>query len=250
MFQPVYGVMVWGVPLTVHGLCFALGASIVAIGLSRKPLPTLSFSRSLEFVLILFTLSLLGARLTFLLSYPQEWTSPGQLIAIWEGGLVSFGGLLTAALLGPWLAKKYSPEHFPLLIAKISYLTSFAWAIGRIGNFLQGESVGVDNHYLIATYNRVPIQLFEAVGCLVIAIYGYLTFRKSPEYSSFLPWRVAALYLGLRFVVDIWRDEAVIHGLHISQWAALAFAAILITTYACVRKKSPIRSYRSRADTV
>jgi len=212
-----------------HGVLFAIGAEISTLllfnFLKRLKIDT---SWCFELVLAVFFAGLLGARIGYFISYPNQYISPLQLFAIWEGGLVSYFGILT----GIWVAYKLISKKYKKISERYRYLdclvvaTCFGWAIGRIGNYYAGESFGIQSSFFQSFYGRVPIQLFEALSTLLIGIIGKFYLLNKNLIPGALTFIILASYSFLRFIIDIWRDEILIHGLHVSQYVSLVLLII------------------------
>jgi prolipoprotein diacylglyceryltransferase len=216
--------------LTPHGLFFALGA-LVGAGfiIAQRDSLNLGVGTILERVFWIFGLSLFGARFAFLLAYPDEWERVSQLVTIWEGGLVSFGGIVVGVIVSMWYYGKAPRGEAWLSAAARAFL--LAWAVGRVGNFLSLDSAGLVSSRWNFLYGTVPIELFEALGCLIL----FFMVRKLKPVD--LRYATLLGYFMVRFLVDFWRDEAVNAGLRTSQWVSLAVLLLLGVTYALVQLK-------------
>ncbi len=95
----------------------------------------------LDMAIFAVIFSVLGARLYYVLMTLSEYDSFLDVIAIWEGGLAIYGAIIAGAI----------TIYVVCGIKKISYLKAFdmaspalmmAQAIGRWGNFFNGEAYG------------------------------------------------------------------------------------------------------------
>jgi prolipoprotein diacylglyceryltransferase len=218
-----------GFEVTSHGIFFALGALLATFFLTKKrSIFDLAMSEMVERVLVIFVIGLLGARIGYLTAYPNQWQSAGDIIAIWQGGLVSFTGIVA----GLGVVALYA-QRFPLSVrvqwyAVIVQATLLGWALGRVGNYYAAESGGTPSALWQVTYGHVPIQLFEAAGCVFL----FLIIRRYQQPLLRVYLGIGG-YLVLRFLVDFWRDETR-WGLHVSQWVALLGLCLLgvwVTTH-------------------
>ena len=207
--------------ITAHGLFFALGAEACYLVLLR-----LAKSRQLntenlaEKVAVIFFAGLVAARIGYFISYPSAYQSVVQVFSIWHGGLVSFWGIIGGLGAAWFLFRERRTEWLGLL----SVATLLAWAVGRLGNFWAGDSFGVLSPVWGFFYGRVPIQLFEALLCLLL----FFFWLRRLDQKNLLVW-VLLSYLAARFLVDFWRDESVWAGLHVSQWTSLVLAVPLLS---------------------
>ncbi|MGH9206524.1 MAG: prolipoprotein diacylglyceryl transferase [Acidimicrobiales bacterium] len=133
--------------------------------------------------------AVVGARVTHVVSNLNFYSkNPGDILAVWHGGLSSFGGLLFAVPVGlvlahrrcPWLSAGRGLDLVaPVLMA--------AWALGR----LLGPQVEVAGggkpttawyglYYAGQVGKRIPAPVFQSIECLVIlAILFWIERRTS-----------------------------------------------------------------------
>jgi prolipoprotein diacylglyceryltransferase len=218
-----------GLKIYAHALFFVLGALIgwwvlehLNQGLEKK------LANSEWFVFWVFATALGGARLGYFLIYPSALHTVSQILAIWQGGLVSYTAIITGLLAAYWWVRKWDRLAQLKLLDALVLSTLLAWGIGRLGNYYAGDSEGVYSVYWSWFYSRVPIQLLESLWCFIL----YLFFRfkyKSLKPGSLSRWAMVGYFTG-RFFIDIWRNENYLWVLHNSQWASLALVLILIFT--------------------
>ena len=220
-----------------HAVFFALGA-ISATGVfswlaKKHDLPVEDIYAHAFWI---FFIGLLAARVGFFLSYPSAYTSAWQILMIWQGGLVSywaiFAGLIVAYFI--FRSKKNLATWFDLIILS----SLLGWGIGRLGNYYAGDSVGVESGVWYIFYGRVPIQLFESILTifLFIVLYNFLKrWHLRPGTVSFLA--LIGYFFG-RFFIDIWRDEGILLGLHVSQISSLLLLIILFIAFGIWRRKT------------
>ena len=119
-------------------LAFIVGVLLVAHLAKKK-----GFESSIAFdlVLIAFPLAIIGARLNYVLfTLDKEWSFV-EILQIWNGGLMIYGGVLFAAIgIAVYCKiKKYSILKVFDMIAPALILGQ---AIGRWGNFFNQEAYG------------------------------------------------------------------------------------------------------------
>jgi phosphatidylglycerol:prolipoprotein diacylglycerol transferase len=115
--------------------------------------------------------AVVGARALHVLSNLSDYSHhPGQILAIWQGGLSSFGGLLFAVPTGIILARRRCPE-LPIgrALDLIAPVLLAAWAMGRLlGPQLMVAGGGHPTHQWFGMYyadqvgRRLPVPLFQA----------------------------------------------------------------------------------------
>ena len=127
--------------------------------------------------------AVVGARALHVLSNLSYYThSPDQVLAIWHGGLSSFGGLLFAVPTGIVLTHRRCPE-LPIgrALDIIAPVLMASWSMGRLlGPQLMVAGGGHQTHQWFGMYytgqvgRRLPVPLFQAAedfGVFLILIF-------------------------------------------------------------------------------
>ena len=204
-------------PLEVryYGIIYVLGFIIAyfmiqhlarkrEMGLSKDDLSDLIFYELIGVVI--------GARLFYVVFYNMAYylQKPLEVFAVWHGGLSFHGGLAGAIVAAYWFSRK---KKFDLLaLADIVVIpAALALALGRIGNFLNGELVGrVTNVPWAVQFQgyegfRHPSQLYEsAKNFIIFGVLWYLKEKKLPKGMLF--WTFTLLYSVLRFFIEFVRE--------------------------------------------
>jgi phosphatidylglycerol:prolipoprotein diacylglycerol transferase len=167
---------------------------------------------------------ILGGRLGYVLFYKPDmiWKSPGDIIAIWQGGMSFHGGLIGVALVVFYFARR---NKIPLL--SLGDLVACAAPIGlffgRIANFINAELYGraTDLPWGVRfpTYDlfgqpsmtepRHPSQIYEALleGVVLFFILRFLTHNKGALQKPGLTAGAFLLGYGVfRFLVEFVRE--------------------------------------------
>lgn len=131
---------------------------------------------NVDFIWIIVA-AIIGARVVHVAA---NWSfyaaNPGQIVAIWNGGLSSYGGLLGAVPTGLLLARKHC-RGLPLWTALdlLAPVLMASWALGRLlGPQLMIAGGGHPTHSFIGLYyagevgKRLPVPLFQAAECFGI----------------------------------------------------------------------------------
>lgn len=207
--------------ISSHGLLFAVAAEVSGLMLyARVRQCGLDATKVWPLTVSCFLAGLIGARLLFAALYWDQVGSFSELVRIWHGGLVSYGGIIAGTVAALVVLRG---EKVPRWAEAVVPVLLVGWGIGRLGNFFAGDSVGVATPLFAATYGRVPIQLMETALCWSLAAF----FWRRP-YSV---WLMAALYFGGRAVIDLWRDEPSVAGIHPSSGASVALFIICLFWY-------------------
>jgi phosphatidylglycerol---prolipoprotein diacylglyceryl transferase len=208
-----------------------------------------------DLVLYILVASLAGARLLYVaINFGYFKDHPVDILKLWEGGLVLYGGIA-----GGFCAAVYYLKKRKLPLWRVADILSPALAlgiaIGRIGCFLNGCCYGRISsrwgvcfssagnppvydeqlqHGLITSAARcslpvLPTQLYESAACLLIA--GLLVFidRRQRNFDGFLFWFFIALYSLERFFIEgirYYEQNFFVGALTVSQLISIVFFAL------------------------
>lgn len=181
----------------------------------------------------------LGGRLGYVLFYQPAYflAHPGEILAVWQGGMSFHGGFL-GVLVAMWLfARKENKQWLPMMDF-IAPLVPPGLAAGRLGNFINGELWGrptdlpwgmvfpqVDN------LPRHPSQLYE-FGLEGIILFLLLWFYSSkPRPSGTVSGLFLIGYGSFRFLVEFTRQPDDFLGLlafsmSMGQWLSLPMVLV------------------------
>ncbi|MEI8050105.1 MAG: prolipoprotein diacylglyceryl transferase family protein [Actinomycetes bacterium] len=164
--------------------------------------------------------AVLGARAMHVVSNLSYYADhPSQIIAIWQGGLSSFGGLLAAVPVALVIAHRRCPQLGILRgLDIVAPVLMAAWAMGRLlGPQLMVAGGGHATNQWFGLYydqqigKRLPVPLFQAaedfaVFCILIAIERYLS--RNPDgservgYPAGIVTAVAMILWGIERALD------------------------------------------------
>jgi len=123
--------------MSIYGFLIGIGI-VIGIELIKR------FNKDITYLNILFLLlcTLIGARLLFILHNIQE-IKDGVInpIAIWDGGLAFYGGVI-GLLISILIISKYKKLHILNLSDSIFLFLPLIHAIGRVGNLFNYELFG------------------------------------------------------------------------------------------------------------
>ncbi len=116
--------------------------------------------------------AIVGARAFQILSHLSYYSAhPGQIIAVWQGGLSSFGGLIFAVPVAIVISRRRCPELSTLRFADLMAPVLMAsWGIGRLlgpqmmvagGGHATQQWFGM--YYAGQVGKRLPVPIFQAV---------------------------------------------------------------------------------------
>ena len=180
---------------------------------------------------------ILGARIGWIATSPSVlWylSHPLRILAIWEGGLSYFGGILGGVAAAAWMIRRRG-LRFWQMADMVAPLLALSFGIGKIGCWLNGCCHGtVTTSWLGVVFTdplsecellgqRVwPTQLFNsASGFIVFAILFWVVRRHQHYEGEVFVWYLY-LYGVSSFVVEFYRYIPVhLLGLSPNQWTAV-----------------------------
>jgi len=219
---------IFGYNIYSHGWFFVLAMIIAGylyyrLALKEK-LPTKHF---LFNIIASIVIGIVASRILYYLLNLKYYTSFSQVVEIWQGGLVSFGGFIFGGLTFLILLRAQRERAAPWLdLAGIVF--PLAIAIGRIGCVLAGE-VGIRYYGALAYYSHFPVTAFEIyLGLLIFAInFSLYLYARKYLFDYFLFFNFIALYSFARIFIDGYRaDKALIIGINLSQLTSLLIFVI------------------------
>ncbi|TMQ71300.1 MAG: prolipoprotein diacylglyceryl transferase, partial [Candidatus Eisenbacteria bacterium] len=222
----------WGfVHIRTYGLMLAL-AFLVGTWLGMREAKRLGLDedRLVNVILIVLIASVLGARALYVLEHIQEFRREwGSVIALWQGGLTLYGGIIAGTVAGLLAAQRFGLPKWTVADALAPSL-ALGTAFGRVGCFLNGCCYGRPTHLPWGVHfppdsfaglefgNAAvhPSQLyFAAAGVILFALLWGL--RRRMTVPGVLFWTFIVLFGLVRIPLDMTRayePEAVV--LHLS----------------------------------
>jgi len=96
-----------------------------------------------DLILWIFPLSIIGARLYYVLCSPGQFNSFMEVIAIWEGGIAIYGGII-GGVLGVVICCLIKKQNIVSTLDVAAPCLIIAQSIGRWGNFVNQEVYGFE----------------------------------------------------------------------------------------------------------
>ena len=258
-------------PFTIHfyALCIISGIA-VAIWLGNKRYRAFANfseeSRGVVADVAIFAVpaGIIGGRIYHVVTSPAQYFGanghPIDALKIYEGGLGIWGAISLGAL-GAWFGFRRRSNNlaipkFPYLLDALAPGILLAQAIGRFGNWFNGELFGrpfngpwalqiplADRPLGYLQYETFhPTFLYEAIWCTLVAVLLIKLTAKLKPGQSFAIY--VALYCLGRFVIESLRidDANKILGLRLNLWTAL-----IVGLTACV---IALRLKRQKSDLI
>lgn len=210
-------------PLTIYtygvlvAAGFLLGLGLAVRQAKKEGVPS---NKIVDLGFYILLAAIVGSRLFFiLLNASYYFKNPLEILKIWEGGLVFYGGLIFAIPTALWYVKNNG-----LGVWKTADLfapsIAIGHAIGRIGCFFAGCCHGkpaeglpwavtfTDPQSLAMTGIPLhPTQLYESL-CEFIIFFFLVILRRYKSFNGQLFLAYILLYSVLRFVVEFFRGDA------------------------------------------
>ncbi len=227
-------------PVTIHTYGFLIATAFLLglwlarrqagrEGLSAEAITDVGFSA-------LFS-GLIGSRVLFIATNWQHFSAhPIDMIKIWEGGLVFYGGVIFAVPVAIWYARK---QRLSLWQTADIWAPSIAigHAIGRLGCFCAGCCYGLPtdvpwavtfSHPETLAIRGVPLhptQIYESAAELLN--FGILLFlRRRKTFHGQLFWVYVLNYAVIRAVIELFRGDVergfIMPGVSVSQGISIA----------------------------
>lgn len=241
-------------PVTFHtyGLLVALGAlagiKITIILAARDGYNQKGVDEALYSLLLYVVISgLFGARLLYILVHWHEFSGDlAGIFMIWQGGLVSYGGLAGGLFgISIWHTKN---RNIPLrnLLDWIAPSIALAHALGRLGCFSAGCCYGRTTHSILGVifthpqslaplgFPLHPTQLYEFIFLIFLGLYLLQKFKPSERIKGLLFADYLSIYSTGRFVIGFFRgDDPRFWGLTPGQIASILtlIASLFIRSY-------------------
>ncbi len=123
--------------------------------------------------------SVVGARAVHVVANWSFYSkNPGDILAVWHGGLSSYGGLLGGVPTGLYLAHRWCRSlRLAVALDLVAPVLALAWVIGRLlgpqlmvsgGGYPTKAWYGME--YAGQVGKRVPVPIFQGLECLVVYI--------------------------------------------------------------------------------
>jgi len=216
-------------PLVVHWYGLSYLAGFIAVGLwmarpnGRKRLG-LTYDGVQDFLVYALIGVLVGGRTFFVfadivtkhqaaLYFGHLPASLLNVIAVWNGGMGFFGGLIGVIVAIAIFIRKHPWLSFGVLADEVVVLLPVGLALTRIVNFINDELVGnicdPDRPWCIkfpsAEGYRYPSQLFEALMDIAVLPIVYFVYRRRPP-DGVVAWTWFTCYGITRSLAEIWRQ--------------------------------------------
>ena len=238
--DPIIGTVA-GIHLWWYGLSYSLGMLNAYLSIRRRTDLGLTRTQVLDLTILLSLGVLVGGRLVMVFHSRAFFAVHPELIpSLWLGGMATHG-LLIGGFAGVTVFCLLHRQPFRVIFDALAVPTAVILACGRIGNFIDGEIVGVVTtmpwgvHFPNVEGFRHPVVLYDGLkNLLIIPVLLMVRRRGAPagrEAAVFL-----FLYAALRLFIDLLREyPQTLLGMPAGQAFNLFFAsvgmALLVRSY-------------------
>ena len=239
-----------------YGLLYAIGfviAYFLIYYLAKRKSLGIRKDDVADLIMYLIIGIVAGARLFYVAFYNPFFylQNPIEAIKVWHGGLSFHGGLIGAVIAVYLFCRKKKIEFYDL--ADIAVIpVALALALGRIGNFINGELYGrITNVSWCIDYSqsqfvsgidgcRHPSQIYASLKNLAIfSVLWFIKDKKLPK--GFMFWSFVTLYGLFRAIAEFFRQPDEQIGFifnYFTMGQLLSFPLFLLGLYMLFKLKS------------
>jgi len=205
--------------LHTYGLLLALAfflAVMIAVREAKRVGVDPNVMMDLSFYALLA--ALVGSRVFYVITTWEEFRdNPVDIVRFWRGGLVFYGGLIFAFLVGVWYVRKHR-LNFTQLADSVAPAIPLGQAIGRLGCSAAGCCYGLPAEVPWAVTftdpeslapRGIPLhppQLYESAATFLIFLV-LMGIRKKERFRGKLFWFYLLSYSTARFIIEFYRDD-------------------------------------------
>lgn len=236
---------IFGIDIRWYGVLIATGMILAAvITYVRAPRHGIERENILDIVLISIPVGIIGARAYYVIfSWDYYGAHPDQILNFRGGGLAIHGGLIFG-LLAAWFVCRHKKISFINALDLALPTVALAQAIGRWGNYFNGEAHGGPTNLPWAiTVDGIkvhPTFLYESIWCIIIFAVLILIDNK-PHFAGKIACLYGILYSAERFCVEALRTDSLMIG-PFKQAQVLSTVVILLcfVAYIYLKKKNVV----------
>lgn len=238
---------VFGIDVMWYGVLMATGMILgTIIALKEAKRVGIKEDDVLDLAIIAIPLGLLGARLYYVLFNWGYYSQNLSQILNFRGGGMAIHGALIAGILTGYVFTKIKNINFFKMADAVLIGMPLAQAIGRWGNFINGEAHGGPTNLpwgiLVDGVKVHPTFLYESIWDLGLFIFLWL-FRKKKQYEGqILVYYITLYSLGRFFIEGLRTDSLMIGPLRMAQVISLVGVIGGIIAHIYLSKRNKIKN--------
>lgn len=218
---------IFGIDVMWYGVLIATGMLIgIALAIREAKRVGISEDDVLNIAIIAIPVAIICARLYYVIfSWDYYSQNPGEILNIRGGGLAIHGGLIGGILTGFIYAKVKKLDFFKTADAVMVGMP-LAQAIGRWGNFINGEAHGGPTSLpwgiMVDGVKVHPTFLYESIWDFGIFLFIMFYMRKKKTYEGEVIVSYITLYSIGRFFIEGLRTDSLMFGpIRMAQFVSL-----------------------------
>ena len=234
---------IFGIDIMWYGILMATGM-ILGVLLALKEAKRVGIDEDdvLNLALIAIPSGLLGARLYYVIFNWSYYSQNVFEILNFRGGGMAIHGALIGGILAGFIYTKTKGINFFKMADAVMLGIPLAQAIGRWGNYINGEAHGGPTDLpwgiMVDGMKVHPTFLYESIWDLGIFIFLWL-FRKNKKYEGQLAITYIILYsIGRFFIEGLRTDSLMIGPLRMAQVISLVAIIICLLLHKKLSKKA------------
>lgn len=254
----------FGRPIYFYAVIIACGMVLAALYCAKRaPQFGLTEDNLYDFIIWAIPLCVIGARLYYV-AFKWDYYAEnfGEIVAIWNGGLAIYGGVITGVIVAlVWCKVKKIPFFALADLASLGLL--IGQAVGRWGNFMNREAFGAETDAFCRmglTYPGMetvyvhPTFLYESLWNLIgLVVLHIWTKKGGRKYDGQVFWLYIFWYgLGRAWIEGLRTDSLYVGqtDIRVSQLLAAisAAAALAVLIVKAIKKPDPAKMFVNRRE--
>lgn len=240
-FTKITEIQIGFLSIKIWGLLVGIGM-LAGLFIALKEAKRKGIKRELvlDLFIWIFISSMIGGRLFYVFLFWKDfWNNPLSALAIWDGGMVFYGGVLATLVPILLIIKKHKISFW-----KIADIAAPGLALGiffgRMGCYLIGDHIGSKTSFFLASNYHGELRhepsLYYLIinGLVLFCVLWYL--RKHFKKEGMLAWFFIIWYGVARFFLDFFRGTDLLgslsdprfFGFTISQFISLIILFIFL----------------------
>ena len=239
-----------------YGIIITLGIIFSVLYCSyRAKQEGISYDDLLDMAIFTVIFGVIGARLYYVLTSLSEYDSFMEMIAIWNGGIAIYGAIIAGAIT-IFCVCKYKKINWRKAFDMVAPAVMMAQAIGRWGNFFNGEAYGyevtsdsifyfirmgllpnIKSNFVIHYFH--PTFLYESIWNLCGFIIINALYKKKKFDGQIVLMYISWYGFGRMFIEGLRTDSLYVGAFRISQ--VVGFVCFVVGTILLVYKLAKCR---------